>query len=544
MADEFETLTGCEAGPTDIALSTRRRAEGSQPILSRFQAKMAEEAPPYDELRIRFNPVEGNCYQTLATAANGSTASATFEIPLTELELDNFVLRVGRQRLPLRSYRSTQMEEARQVGERLFDALMVEEVRDIFRSARGVAESSRKGLRLTLCLSGAPELMDLPWEFLYEKPRFLSQSIYSPVARSLDLRDVPMPYPLSLPLNVLGLISSPSGFAPLDVEEEKAKLTAALAPLCSEGEVTLEWLDRGTLKRLDEVINQHPEIHVFHFIGHGGYDTRGQSGILVLENERGDPHEVSGEELGLLLQDERSLRLAVLNSCEGARSSHIDPFSGAAASLVHYGVPAVIGMQFEITDEAAIAFGGRLYEALARGFPVDAALAQARRSIFAAGNDIEFGTPVLFLRGKDAHLFDVVNDGTVPVPPPVEPAEPFVEELKPLSSLDVSRTPAYQPWLPRPWQEWWFAFKVDLPHTLARTPNRPLAIGCVLLLLAGTVITTAFGQATASGDQKSTLGGALVAIGAFGLLAVAVRVVYTKFRAQFKRLRDWWTGNG
>lgn len=512
---------------------------------------MAEEAPPYDELRIRFHPNGDNCYRTVATAADDSTASATFEVPFTELELDNFVLRVGRQRLPLRSYRSTPMEEARRFGERLFEALMVGEVRDIFRSARGAAESSRKGLRLALCLSETPKLMDLPWEFLYEKPRFLSQSIYSPVARSLDLRDVPAAYPLSLPLNVLGLISSPNGFTTLDVEEERAKLTAALGPLCDEGLVTLEWLNRGTLKELDEAINQHHEVHVFHFVGHGGYDIDDQSGILILENERGDPHTVSGEELGLLLQDERSLRLAVLNSCEGARSSHVDPFSGAAASLVHYGVPAVIGMQFEITDEAAIAFAGRLYDALARDFPVDAALAQARRSIFAAGNDIEFGTPVLFLRGRDARLFDVIKDAAAPAPPPALPEESYVEEFEPISGLDVGVTPTYQRWLPRPWQEWWFAFKADIPHTLVRIPSRALAriptrsivIGCLLLLLTGTVVTTVSDQGTNGGDHRSILGAVLVDVGFFGLVAVAVRAIYTKFRSQFDRLRNWWTGN-
>lgn len=253
----------------------------------------------------------------------------------------------------------------------------------------------------------------------------------------------------------------------------------------------------------------------------------------------------------MLLQDERSLRLAVLNSCEGARSSHVDPFSGAAASLVHYGVPAVIGMQFEITDEAAIAFAGRLYDALARNFPVDAALAQARRSIFAAGNDIEFGTPVLFLRGRDARLFDVVNDVPAPAPLPAEPEGPYVEELKPLSSLDTGIAPTYQPWLPRPWQEWWFAFKADMRHTLARIPSRILAriptrslvIGCVLLLLAGTIVTTVFGQETTGGNRESTLGGVLAAIGFFGLVALAARAVYTKFQIQFERLRNWWTGS-
>jgi hypothetical protein len=508
---------------------------------------MAEGAPSYDELRIRFHPTGDNRYRAVATAADDSTASATFESPFTELELDNFVLRVGRQRRPLRSYRSTQMEEARQFGARLFEALMVKEVRDVFRAARGVAEASRKGLRLTLSLTDTPELMDLPWEFLYEKPRFFSQSIYSPIVRSLDLRDAPVAHPVALPLSVLGMVSSPSGYAALDVEQEKLKLATALGPLEDEGLVTLDWLERGTLRHLDEAVNLHRETHVFHFIGHGGYDTHDRSGILVLENERGDPHEVSGEELGLLLQDERSLRLAVLNSCEGARSSHVDPFSGAAASLVHQGAPAVIGMQFEITDEAAIAFSGRLYAALARDFPVDAALAQARRSIFAAGNDIEFGTPVLFLRGSDARIFDVSQNSAAPAMLPVEPEEslPAEEpEPEPLPTPDEGTGPTYKAWLPRPWQESWFAFRADVVRSLASIPNRPLFFAAGLFLIAGTVVTSAFGHKNASGDRHSILGAVLIWIGVALLLATGGKIASAKVRAQIQRLRDWWTGSG
>jgi len=158
---------------------------------------------------------------------------------------------------------------------------------------------------------------------------------------------------------------------------------------------------------LERVLSAGAELHVLHYIGHGAYDERVAGGYLVLENDRGDPHEVSGEELGSLLYDKRSMRLAVLNACEGARSSRVDPFSGVASSLIEHGIPAVIGMQFEITDSAAVTFAGRLYDALADGFPVDAALAQARKAIWAAGNDIEFGTPVLFLRTAEARLFDV-----------------------------------------------------------------------------------------------------------------------------------------
>ena len=128
----------------------------------------------------------------------------------------------------------------------------------------------------------------------------------------------------------------------------------------------------------------------------------------------GPPNEVTGEELGGYLHDEKSLRLVVLNSCEGARASHVDPFSGVASALLRCGIPAVIGMQAEITDEAAITFSDRLYTALAQGFPIDAALAQSRRAIVAAGKDVEFGTPVLFISVADGRIFDI----TGPAPPP------------------------------------------------------------------------------------------------------------------------------
>jgi hypothetical protein len=107
-----------------------------------------------------------------------------------------------------------------------------------------------------------------------------------------------------------------------------------------------------------------------------------------------------------ILHNKPSLRLVVLNSCEGARTSNVDPFSGVATTLIEFGIPAVIGMQFEITDEAAIAFSASLYRALAQGLPVDAAIGAARCAIVAE-REAEFGTPVLFLRAADARLFDL-----------------------------------------------------------------------------------------------------------------------------------------
>ena len=128
---------------------------------------------------------------------------------------------------------------------------------------------------------------------------------------------------------------------------------------------------------------------------------------MLFEDDLGRSRRITGDQLGTILQDEVSLRLAVLNACEGARSSVEDPFSGVATSLIEREIPAVIGMQFEITDRSAIVFASEFYAALADGYPVDSAMAEARKAIFADENDVEWATPVLFMRVQDGLLFDV-----------------------------------------------------------------------------------------------------------------------------------------
>jgi tetratricopeptide (TPR) repeat protein len=71
------------------------------------------------------------------------------------------------------------------------------------------------------------------------------------------------------------------------------------------------------------------------------------------------------------------------------------------------GVPAVVAMQFPISDEAAITFARGFYTALSVGRPVDASVTQARLAIFAGNNDVEWGTPVLYMRTPDGRIFDV-----------------------------------------------------------------------------------------------------------------------------------------
>lgn len=399
---------------------------------------MAETIPDYDELELRLQRGGEGSYRVWATGPDDSRGSEDFALPFSEEERKIFVLTVGAARSGVRGFRTPQMETAKRFGSDLCDALLTGSVRDIYTSARRIADENNRGLRVTLHLGDVPELMGIPWEFLYEQRAFLSQSIYTPVVRALDLASPRPPGRVVLPLRVLGVVSSPQGFAQLDVDAEKAKLEGALAPLRDHGRLELEWVEAATLAEVERTVGTPADYHIFHYIGHGAYDHRTQEGVLVFENDHGGPREASGEELCALLGDERSLRLAVLNACEGARTSDIDPFSGVASSLIGCRIPAVVGMQFEITDAAAVTFAERLYTALVQGYPVDAAIALARKAIFAAGNDVEFGTPVLFLQGAETRLFDIVEEGsgdeaTRPPHVPVVTEADFAVHLEPRS---------------------------------------------------------------------------------------------------------------
>ncbi|MGE5265040.1 MAG: CHAT domain-containing protein [Acidobacteriota bacterium] len=347
-------------------------------------------------------------YRTRVLSSPAGQAYAEFVPSFTDLELENFLLRVGRTRRGVRRINSPEMESAKNFGGRLFNALFKDEVRGCLRSSLDDANRQEAGLRFRLHLSGVPELADLPWEYLYNPTlnRFLCLSAETPLIRYIELPELIRPISVKPPLKLLAVISSPSDYPPLDVDREWEKLNEALRDIVQQGLLKIERLADARLTTLQRQLRQG-EYHIFHFVGHGGFNTETQDGVLLLEDETHRGRQVSGQDLGMLLYDQRTLRLVVLNACEGARTSRTDPFAGAAQSLVQQRIPAVIAMQFEITDDAAISLAHEFYGALADGYPVDAALGEARKALFAQGNDVEWGTPVLYLRAPDGRIFDV-----------------------------------------------------------------------------------------------------------------------------------------
>ena len=371
----------------------------------------------YGEFRLRIE--RGNVAGTYRVECSGlgGDGAGGFMIPFSDTELENFVLKVGRTRRGVRKIESPEMQLARKFGGQLFAAVMQGKTGELYRAASSEARATGQGLRITLSLTDVPELGAIPWEYLYDDPNFLSINAWTPVVRYLDLPKPRRALDLELPLRILGVISNPLDAEPLDVELEKAKLEDALKPLREANAVAIDWLEEPTLLALTKKVRPDT-YHILHFIGHGGFDDSNGEGALLFEDAAGRGRAVSGDQLAACLYEKRSLRLVLLNSCEGARNAVKDPFSGVAASLVQREIPAVIGMQFEITDRAAVLFASEFYAMLAEGQPIDWAISEARLAIWADSNDVEWGTPVLFMRVADGRLFNVTHAAALPRPAP------------------------------------------------------------------------------------------------------------------------------
>ena len=373
----------------------------------------------------------------VAVRSPAGEARTTAPFPFTDaaleshlLKLENAILRsAGRRRKA-----PTPEEEAVQgFGRELFGFLLRDELLSRFRACQQLAHDQSKGVRIKLSVT-PPALAGLPWEFLYDPARrdYLCLDANTPLVRYPELPLTIQPLPVTPPLRILGLCVDASDLTRLDVAEEKARMAAAVQTLQAQGLVELTWLDGQTADDLQRAMRRGPW-HVLHYIGHGSFDQVRDEGLIHLADATGKAAPLYATQLARLLARQRhDLRLVLLNACEGARGGRLDLFAGTAATLVGSGIPAVLAMQYEITDDAAIDFARTFYEALADNLPVDTAVADARNAMTLRNRfSLEWGTPVLYLRAPDGRLFDLATTAPViapkpsldaPTPPVVEPA--------------------------------------------------------------------------------------------------------------------------
>ena len=226
------------------------------------------------------------------------------------------------------------------------------------------------------------ELASLPWELMSKEDPSdipLVLSTRTVLARSLSVLHPSQGLPSKPPLRIMVVCSNPEGTAALDLSKEQERIEKSWALLPG---VRVDFVRATYGAMADYLADEDPD--VLHYMGHGEFDAE-TGGSLILETEDGKPDPVPPDRLRMLFGDEKALRLVFLNACKtGATQAgrSLDPFAGVASSLIRLGTPAVVAMQFPISDTAAIEFADTFYRRIARGAPVDTAVAEARKRLY------------------------------------------------------------------------------------------------------------------------------------------------------------------
>jgi len=306
------------------------------------------------------------------------------------------------------------------IGHELFQSLIPDGIRPTWEESKGWAASHGERLRIEIHIDPRDESLrpvaSLPWELTFQPGTgaFLGLDPSNTVIRYLDLGRSARGVQFDQTIRVLVADSRPRGVPDLDLDQEKDRLIAVLEEAPG---VELDHLERATPTRLRRsLVLDKP--HVLHFMGHGFSDPSSDWGGLVLETEDGEADELGGHDLRDLFQGVPDLTLVVLNACETARPGSAEqPFAGAAAGLAHAGIPAVVAMQFPISDRAAVLFSEAFYRTLSAGHGIAEAVVEGRMAIHLdERRSLEWITPVLFMRGGEqrAGAWTEATDKTEP----------------------------------------------------------------------------------------------------------------------------------
>lgn len=320
-------------------------------------------------------------------------------------------------------YSTEQILTPEEVGGRLFEAVFQKEIKNRYQQSRRQARQERRPLLFKLEIEPiADELINLPWEYLFDpgqgvRGEFFAFNAETPIIRRWAGQE-PRPFDPISPMRVLIVSARPkgdeAGLANLQREAKAVKTQLRALNIKGEKKVEIEHLEAASLAELGDILrdpNRSP--HVLHFIGHGNIGA-----LLFEEQYTGESLMASENTLTIMLGNALSLRLVVLNACRTARADRLQNQLGVAQSLADKGIPAILAMQFNISDDAAEIFAGEFYKVIAEGRSIDQAVTWGRIKIqqkFQNDAAREWGTPVLYLQTEEGHIFsDLIQKQEAP----------------------------------------------------------------------------------------------------------------------------------
>jgi tetratricopeptide (TPR) repeat protein len=306
--------------------------------------------------------------------ASRPAVNADFDYPLsymTEFEINQLDVAA--------SDPEARVERLRSFGTKLYRKIFNEEVERRWQEAKDSSSF------LVGCIRIAPEaagLEALPWETMFDGEEFIAVGAKTGMSRlPLDIPPQNELAPVPLPLKMLAVISSPLDLDDdhrLQIEREQEILLQAVNTPAGRGRLQVDFEDEAKLDILESSLEVGYQI--LHFTGHGISPKDG--GGLLLEDAKGESRATATTEILQSLQKaEGALRLAVISGCQTARTLHVAGFRDLARGLAHRKVPAVIAMQFSISDAGGLKFAEALYPKLVEGRSIEEAMSAARRTL-------------------------------------------------------------------------------------------------------------------------------------------------------------------
>ncbi|MBM4046523.1 MAG: CHAT domain-containing protein, partial [Planctomycetes bacterium] len=263
-------------------------------------------------------------------------------------------------------------------GEQAFRALFQNgKARDWMTDAKRGHAAGKTPLHLQVS-SDDPGILSWPWEALKD-PETGVLAHQARVERRLNF-NLPEPPPLSdqLPKDRIHILLVTA--RPYEEDVQYRSISRPLVELIETEKLpaAVTLVRPPTFDRLREMLRAKPHFyHILHFDGHGAYRPdaapggrpdmfqKGPEGRLIFENEDGQEHPVTAQELSDLLR-EHAVPVVVLNACQSAMldAEAADPFASVAAALLRTGIRSVVAMSYSVTVVGAREFLPPFYRGL------------------------------------------------------------------------------------------------------------------------------------------------------------------------------------
>jgi hypothetical protein len=376
------------------------------------------------ELRLSFvrhGSARGQRYDVAVSSSDGEREERPFRPELTQAQVEAALASTGDASKPTvrRSTLVESIDPAQDVGGRLFEGVFGGRMGRLYQQQAGAANEEGGELVIRVA-SEEPEIASLPWELLYDymvRRDFIVLCHRWSLVRERDGPDGNAPPPTP-PEKLRGLLIYTSVPGGPGFEQERHDLMELAKP----GGVEFTCLEDPTLPQLAEAL-AGSFFHILHFIGNA--IEEGMEQRIALRGSSEEWHLVAARELQSLLEAQPDLRLAFLNGC------HTD----LIARTLSRTVPAAIGMQGMVLDDACVTFSHTVYGELVEGKTVAEAVGYARKTIdLRHPGSRQWAMPVLYAAPTGTQLIRSRSEA-VPVQAP-----PLAVRARPTRSPEDRRT--------------------------------------------------------------------------------------------------------